>query len=78
MARELEIPLDPRDQERVCFFLPLVVGFAFQNKMRSRRKLFLILSGRHRKGQSGRRTDMLTQRETRDPRERKAVALWWF
>lgn len=73
MARELEIHLDPFDQESVCFFLPLVVGFVFQNKMRSFRKLFLILSGRHRKGKAGRWTDMLIQRETGDLRERERL-----
>lgn len=47
------------------------MGFVFQNKMRSFRKLFFILSGRHEKRESGRWTDILIQRKTRDLRERK-------
>lgn len=55
MARELEIHLDSFDQERVPCLPPLLlVGLVFQNKMRSRRKLFFILSGRQEKGESGR------------------------
>lgn len=77
MARELEIHLDPFDQESVFFSLPLVVGFVFQNKMGSFRKLFLILSGRHRKGESGRWTNILSQRKAGNWRERNAIAMWF-
>lgn len=69
MARELEIYLDPFDQES---FLPLfLVGLVFQNKMRSFRKRFLIPSGRHEKGELGKWTDVAIQRRTRDLRKRK-------
>ena len=69
MARELEIHLDPFDQE--SFFLPFLVGLVFQNKMRSFRKLFLIPSGRHEKGELGKWTDVVIQRRTRDLRKGK-------
>lgn len=60
MARELEIHPDPFDQESSFSPpLPLLVGLVFQNKMRSFRRLFLILSGRHEKGKLGRWIDML-------------------
>lgn len=48
-----------------------MLGLVFQNKMRSFRKLFLILSGRHEKGKLGRWADRLIQRKTIYLRKRK-------
>ena len=61
-----------------CFFLPILVSLAFQNKMRSFRKLILFLSGKPQKGRVGQMDTCTYSKEDKRPkkkRERKVPQL---